>query len=181
MLLYPDHLQNWLDNGHGLVIFLILALFWLSETGQIWGCRAFWSCSMDFPHYGDPLTETGHTCIWGFWALSGECVGVNVNGGSGGIFPTLWVEICLVLKIILMIDGWLISCKIVHRWMSPNLTDDKSTLLQVMAWCCQAASHYLNQCWLRSLTPYGVTRPQWDQGFTVSIDLCQVNGTQVCY
>ena len=36
-----------------------------------------------------------------------------------------------------------------------------STLVQVMAWCCQATSHYLNQCWLRYLTPYGVTRPQW--------------------
>ena len=30
-----------------------------------------------------------------------------------------------------------------------------------MAWCCQASSHYLNQCWPRSLLPYGVTRPQW--------------------
>ena len=29
-----------------------------------------------------------------------------------------------------------------------------------MAWCCQATSHYLNQCWPRSPTPYGVTRPQ---------------------
>ena len=27
--------------GHGLLIFLILALFWLGETGQIWGFRAF--------------------------------------------------------------------------------------------------------------------------------------------
>ena len=78
MLLYPDHLQNWLDYGHGLVIFLILVLFWLSETGQIWGFQAFWSCSVDFPHYGDPLAEVGH--IWGFWALSGERVGVNVEG-----------------------------------------------------------------------------------------------------
>ena len=34
-------LQNWLVYGHGLLIFLILALFWLSETGQIWGFRAF--------------------------------------------------------------------------------------------------------------------------------------------
>ena len=25
--------------------------------------------------------------------------------------------------------------------------DDKSTLVQVMAWCRQATSHYLNQCW----------------------------------
>ena len=42
-----------------------------------------------------------------------------------------------------------------------GLTDDKSTLVQVMAWCRQAASHYLSQCWHRSLSPYGVTRRQW--------------------
>ena len=41
MLMYLDHLQNWLAYGHGLLIFLILALFWLSETGQIWGFWAF--------------------------------------------------------------------------------------------------------------------------------------------
>ena len=45
-------------------------------------------------------------------------------------------------------------------WMPQDLTDDKSTLVQVMAWCRQAASHYLNQCWPRSPTPYGVTKPQ---------------------
>ena len=41
MLMYLDHLQNWLVYGHGLVIFLILVLFGLSETGQIWGFRVF--------------------------------------------------------------------------------------------------------------------------------------------
>ena len=46
-------------------------------------------------------------------------------------------------------------------WMPQDVTDDKSTLVQVMAWCRQATSHYLNQCWPRSPTPYGVTRPQW--------------------
>ena len=30
-----------------------------------------------------------------------------------------------------------------------------------MAWCCQATSHYLSQCWPRSLSPYDITRPQW--------------------
>ena len=30
-----------------------------------------------------------------------------------------------------------------------------------MAWCHQATSHYLNQCWPRSPTPYGIIRPQW--------------------
>ena len=37
---------------------------------------------------------------------------------------------------------------------------DKLTLVQVMAWCHQATSHYLSQCWPRSVLPYCVTRPQ---------------------
>ena len=36
-----------------------------------------------------------------------------------------------------------------------------SMLVQVMAWCRQATSHYLRQCWLRSMSPYVITRPQW--------------------
>ena len=48
--------------------------------------------------------------------------------------------------------------------MPLDLTDHKSTLVQVMAWCRQATSHYLNQCWHRSLPPYGVTRPHWVNG-----------------
>ena len=46
-------------------------------------------------------------------------------------------------------------------WMPQDLTDNKSTLVQVMAWCRQAASHYLGQCGLSFLSPYGITRPQW--------------------
>ena len=46
------------------------------------------------------------------------------------------------------------------RWMPRDLTDDKSRLVQVMAWSRQATSHYLSQCWLSSLSPYGVTKPQ---------------------
>ena len=34
---------------------------------------------------------------------------------------------------------------------------NQSTLVQVMAWC----RHYLSQCWPRSMSPNGVTRPQW--------------------
>ena len=60
-----------------------------------------------------------------------------------------------------MTDGWGISCKIALKWMPLDLIDDKSTLVQVMAWCRQATSHYLSQCWLSSLLPYGVARPQW--------------------
>ena len=39
----------------------------------------------------------------------------------------------LIFQIISMIDGWDISCEIALRWMSLDLTDDKSTLVEVMA------------------------------------------------
>ena len=41
-----------------------------------------------------------------------------------------------------------------------TLASTKSTLVQVMALCCQATSHYLIQCWPITLMPYGVFRPQ---------------------
>ena len=50
--------------------------------------------------------------------------------------------------------------KIALRWMPLDHTDDKSTLVQIMAWCRQATSHYLSQCWHRFMSPYSVTRPQ---------------------
>ena len=40
-LMYLDHFKYWLVHGNGQLIFLILALFWLCETGEIWGFRAF--------------------------------------------------------------------------------------------------------------------------------------------
>ena len=59
-----------------------------------------------------------------------------------------------------MINGWGISFEIALIWMSLDSTDGQSKLVQVMAWCRQAASHYLVQRWTRSLLPYGVTRPE---------------------
>ena len=67
----------------------------------------------------------------------------------------------VIFKQILVIDGWGISCEIDIIWMSLDFTDDQSTLVQVMAWCRQATSHYLSQCWPRSPSLYGITKPQW--------------------
>ena len=55
--------------------------------------------------------------------------------------------------------------------MPLDLIDDKSTLVQVMAWCHQATSHYLNQCWPRSMSPNNVTRPQspWKVGLQIHV------------
>ena len=49
-------------------------------------------------------------------------------------------------------------CKLALRRMALNTCDDKSTFVQVMAWCRRVPSHYLNQCWPRSMSPYHVTR-----------------------
>ena len=63
-------------------------------------------------------------------------------------------------KLILAIYTSSIFCEIPIRWIQ-HLTGHKSTMVQAMAWCRQATSHYMSQCLLRSLAPYGVTRPKW--------------------
>ena len=60
--------------------------------------------------------------------------------------------------------------------MPHNLTNEKSTLVQVITWCLQRTSHYLSQCWPRSMSPYGITVPQW-----VNIRVVQENSCFGCY
>ena len=83
----------------------------------------------------------------------------NVNSLAPGKFQ--WNFRYVIFKQIIVIDGLGISCEIALIWLSLDLTDDQSTLVQVMAWCRQATSHYLSQYWPRFLSPYGFTRPQW--------------------
>ena len=58
ILMYPHRFQNWLDYGHGLLIFLLLATLLLSETGQIWGFRAF---------LGERVEEMARNCA--YWCI----------------------------------------------------------------------------------------------------------------
>ena len=44
---------------------------------------------------------------------------------------------------------------LIVRWVPKNPIDNKSTLVQVMAWCHQASSHCLSQRWPKSLLQYG--------------------------
>ena len=70
MLMYLDHLQNWLDYGYCLLIFLLLAPLWLRETGQIWGFQHFpENAWREWPEilYGDvswPLSELIRLWSW---------------------------------------------------------------------------------------------------------------------
>ena len=73
--------------------------------------------------------------------------------------------ICVISKHMLQIKFVRTFCDIALRWMLENTYDDKSTLVQVMVWCCQTPNHYLSQCWSRSMSQYGITRPQWVKCF----------------
>ena len=67
----------------------------------------------------------------------------------------------VIFKLILVMDGWCISREIALRWMPLDLTVNRSTLVQVMAWCRQATNHHRSQCWTRSLSPHDITRTPW--------------------
>ena len=44
-------------------------------------------------------------------------------------------------------------CDIALQWMPQNLTN-KSTFVQIKAWCHMGTSQYLSQCWQTSVSPY---------------------------
>ena len=70
---------------------------------------------------------------------------VNINILAPGIWSSDFL--CLIIYPVTIIDILKIFSEITFRWMPQHFTDNKSTLVKVMAWCHQATSHYLNQCW----------------------------------
>ena len=90
---------------------------------------------------------------------NGTCCVCLFNSLTPGRFKVnfRWV----IFKLILVVNGWGISYETALIWVSLNHTYDKTTLVQVMAWCHKTTSHYQSQCWPRPLSPYVVTRPQW--------------------
>ena len=99
-----------------------------------------------------PLQVKQPCTIWVIY--SSEIINSLAPGRSRCSFENV------VFKLGLLICIFKSSYDNIVRWISQELTY-KSTLVQVMAWCRQATSHYLSQCWPRSMLPYGVTRPQW--------------------
>ena len=99
------------------------------------------SRSRSMPQRWTSAKIKGVSCCWLIW----------FNSLAPGKFKLNFRYV--IFKRILVIGGWDISCEIALIWMSQDITDDQSTLVQVMAWCRQATSQYLSQCWLRSWSP----------------------------
>ena len=55
---------------------------------------------------------------------------------------------------------FVIWCEIFLIWKSLNTIDGNLILVQVMAWCRQAACYYFRQCWPSSRSPWSVTKGQ---------------------
>ena len=58
---------------------------------------------------------------------------------------------CVNLKHISVMVFLSISSEVAFKGMPWNRISDRSTLVQIMAWCHHATGHYMNQCWLRSM------------------------------
>ena len=91
VFMYPQHIQNGLNFGHGLLIFLVLASILLSETGQIWGFQTLSEVQsmIQQRHFRCSAEHAGIQC----------CLVLNYNW-----FASLveWIIICDVFSLILL-------------------------------------------------------------------------------
>ena len=146
MLMYPDHLQNWLDLGHHLLIFLILASFWLRETGQIcnylenprgewlelWSADISWppsdliSFGHYFPHFGIILTQ------WTRWNLGILVIFFRMHGRNGLKFDMLMYPDYLFSNLHFR-HGLLILLLLVAFWLSET---SQICSVRAFSWGC---------------------------------------------
>ena len=67
----------------------------------------------------------------------------------------------VVFKHIAFINALVFAVALPFGWIPQDLTDQKSMLVQVLAWCLEVRSHYMCECWLNSMSIYDITRPKW--------------------
>ena len=118
-------------------------LFWLSEAVRIRGFQAVWSCSVDFPHYGDHFFGWNWSYLW-FLDIIWRTCGSKCQREGGGIFPTLCVECCLVYVFFFLCFSWLDPRTIARSTFtgSMGLTSSFSQKWQPTMW----AAPHSNPC-----------------------------------
>ena len=74
-----------------------------------------------------------------------------------------------------------ILIKLSLKFITQSQTDNKSALLQAMAWCCQATS----QWWPWLMWPYYITKPQRVKKsiefFKIGMKLCKLNSSKLVW
>ena len=124
-----------------------------------WVLQSTWEVSLSWYTAASRLCESTLTLKWKS-CYTDNLIIINslALGRSGFNFKSA------IFNLALLIGIFRSSYDNALSWMTWDLSEDKSTLVQVMAWCRQATSHYLSQCWPRSVSPYGVIRAQWVKG-----------------
>ena len=83
---------------------------------------------------------------------------ISVNG----LLPFLWEWTCWRNSKLSNKISWALPMKLpTSECLKQDPINDKSTVVQVMAWCRWATSHFLKQCWFISMLSYVINRPQW--------------------
>ena len=67
----------------------------------------------------------------------------------------------MIFKLITQYSSLGTHSEIALRQIQQSLINEKLALDEMIAWCHQATSHYMSQCWPRSMLPYGITNTQW--------------------
>ena len=91
---------------------------------------------------------------WTSWASS-YIHQLLVTWGRGVDFEYFIVKCIVVFTFINIYNTMTI------RWMMQYGINEKTTFVQVMAWCHQATGHYLSQHWSIAMSLYDATNPQW--------------------
>ena len=135
---------------------------------------------------GNILLHNGLSLLWQHF--SKFLFSINMTPGLRFNIKTIFPGVKITMKescgmSSLSIKSWIMFC--LHHgcdtWYTQyylilDLVKNKSYTIS-LAWCYQLTSHYLNQCWTRSPTPYGVIRPQKFKtasanNFQVPTDIC---------
>ena len=129
--------------GNLYTFWIIYALLGLNELMFIWLFFLMSSQSAQVRQY-----VRRHYCWEGIIMLSfllGHKL-IPLNSLAPGKFQQNFRYV--IFKLISVTDGWGISCKITLRWMPLNLTNDKSTLVQLgqLPETCESWLHLVNRC-----------------------------------
>ena len=141
----------------GLIYMLLFQIFFLRFI-FLFCTRQWWNAELQSNNLTQIMLQTRHLRIYKrklIWCARLES---HLPGTSG----------CNMKYVILKLNwamGNFSTCCRTPPWIPQELCNDMSTLVQVMGFCCQTTRHYLNQCWLSSRTPYGVTRGHCDKAW----------------
>ena len=101
--------------------------------------RFFWSLFTNWT----AISPMGDGTCFKYWL----CFNSLATGKYGNNFKKWILNTCYGLSLRALLNEFLLA-------MSENALDDISTMDQVMAWCHQAANHYMSQCWPRFMSSY---------------------------